>query len=49
MSAQYPQVLRALRAELDARLAEEKLVAPAPEAPLDPEMRARLQALGYSE
>ena len=49
VSAQYPQVLRTLRAELDARLAAEAKTAPAPAAPLDPEMRARLQALGYGE
>jgi arylsulfatase A-like enzyme len=49
VGAQYPQVLRTLRAELDARLAAEQQLAPAPAAPLDPEMRTRLEALGYSQ
>jgi arylsulfatase A-like enzyme len=49
VSAQYPQVLRTLRAELDKRLAEEARTKPAPAAPLDPEMRKRLEALGYGD
>jgi hypothetical protein len=47
--AQYPQVAATLRAELDRRLAEAKQHAPAPAAPLDPQMRTRLEALGYGD
>ena len=47
--AQHPDIAQHLRARLDAELAREKSAEPAPAAPLDPEMRKRLEALGYGE
>jgi arylsulfatase A-like enzyme len=42
-----PEIADALRALLDAHLAEER--APAPQLPVDAETRLRLEALGYGE
>jgi arylsulfatase A-like enzyme len=47
--SQHPDVAARLRALLDAEIAKEKEVPPAPAAPLDPEMRKRLQSLGYAD
>jgi hypothetical protein len=47
--SQHPDVAAQLRTQLDAEIAKEQRAAPAPAAPLDPEMRKRLEALGYAK
>lgn len=46
---QHPEIAEKMRALLDAEIAREKSAVPAPAAPLDPEMRTRLEALGYAD
>jgi len=47
--AQHPDVAAQLRALLDAEIATESNAAAAPAAPLDADMRKRLEALGYGK
>jgi arylsulfatase A-like enzyme len=48
VGSRHPEVLAHMRALLDAQLARARGGEPAPAAPLDPEMRERLEALGYA-
>lgn len=49
VSAAHPAVAKALRARLEARLAEEREHEPAPRLAPDPETRRRLKSLGYTD